>query len=119
MCAKPAILHKVDKSLRKYSAPGYTMHSLSRLEDLAWEERRRNPAPVPVCDGCSRRFRGVPVEEGFGYEDGDEDDGDAGDRFKRCTECDYTICEDCTHPEGQGQFFIYSYAPRLMLDLIY
>ncbi|KAJ8581581.1 hypothetical protein M405DRAFT_832205, partial [Rhizopogon salebrosus TDB-379] len=34
----------------------------------------------------------------------EEDAGDAGDAFKRCKECDYTICKDCTLPEMQGLF---------------
>lgn len=95
MCAMPAILHQVDKSMRMFNGH---MRLVNHLEKLAWEQRRRNPVPASACDGCWRRFRGVPVKEGSE----DEDRGDAGDRFKRCTECDYTICKDCTHPEKQG-----------------
>ena len=86
------------------------MGRINYMEQVIWEERRRNPTPALVCDGCSRRFHGVPPEDlGYGDEDedsGDEDEdtGDAGDPFKRCTECDYTVCEDCTHPENQGIF---------------
>ncbi|KAG1831418.1 hypothetical protein DFJ58DRAFT_848240 [Suillus subalutaceus] len=47
--------------------------------------------------GCFGRFRGTPPDEN------DEDDvEDVGDSFKRCTTCDYTICEHCTHPDMQG-----------------
>lgn len=106
VCTKPAILHKVDKMMKKYSGPGTAMGGINILEQLAWEERRRNPTPVGACDGCFRRFHGTPVEEGFEDEDEDEDHGDAGDPFKRCKECDYTICEACTHPEMQGMFLI-------------
>jgi hypothetical protein len=83
--------------MKKWSGPGTAMGSLNALEQLAWEERRRNPTPATACDGCHRRFRGAPAEEGF---EDDEDVDGAGDPFKRCTECDYTICEDCTHITG-------------------
>jgi hypothetical protein len=90
--------------MKKFSGPGTVMGRLNNIEQLAWEERRRNPTPVSACDGCLRRFRGAPAEERL-FEDA-EDAGDAGDPFKRCTECDYTICEDCTHPDLQGMFLV-------------
>ncbi|OAX35405.1 hypothetical protein K503DRAFT_723071 [Rhizopogon vinicolor AM-OR11-026] len=98
VCTKLAMLHKLDKLVKKISGPGTAMGSMHAMEKMAWEERRRNPVPVSVCDGCFRRFRGTPVEPGME----EDDQGDAGDPFKRCTECDYTICEDCTLPEMQG-----------------
>lgn len=90
--------------VKKWSGPGSAMASLNMMESLAWEERRRNPTPVTKCDGCFRRFHGAPAEDEFDDEDDDEDAGDAGDPFKRCTECDYTICKDCTYPQNQGTF---------------
>jgi len=104
VCTEPAILHKVDKMMKKFSGPGYALGSINRLEELAWAERRRNPTPVEACDGCFRRFHGAPPEEREPWEEEEEEEEerDAGDPFKRCTECDYTICEDCTHPEMQG-----------------
>jgi len=87
--------------MKKYSGPGTAMGRIHAIEQAAWEERRRNPTPATACDGCLRRFRGAPAEDMFEDED-EEDAGDAGDPFKRCVECDYTICEDCTHPEMQG-----------------
>jgi len=91
--------------MKKYSGPGTPMGRLNVIEQVVWEERRRNPSPVTACDGCFRRFHGAPAEEKYDDEDAG-DAGDAGDPFKRCTECDYTICEDCTHPEMQGMFLI-------------
>ena len=94
--------------MKKFGGPGTPMGRINALEQAAWEERKRNPTPVTACDGCLRQFHGAPVEEGFddGYdEDGDDEDAkDAGDPFKRCTDCDYTICERCTDPEWQGMF---------------
>jgi len=87
--------------MKKYSGPGSALGSINALEQLAWEERRRNPSPVTACDGCLRRFHGAPADERFDDEE-DEDAGDAGDPFKRCTDCDYTICEECTDLEAQG-----------------
>jgi hypothetical protein len=110
--------------MKKHSGPGTVLGRMNAIEDVVWEERRRNPTPATQCDGCFRRFHGAPVEEG-GWEDDedeneddegeDEDAGDAGDPFKRCTECDYTICEDCTHPEMQGAFLIQSYCSTSFL----
>ncbi|KAG1726957.1 uncharacterized protein EDB91DRAFT_1165099 [Suillus paluster] len=99
VCIKPAILHKVDKLMKKWGGPGSTMGTIDRIEQLAWEERRRNPIPASKCDGCFSRFRGTPPDED---EDEEDDVRDVGDAFKRCTTCDYTICEDCTQPEMQG-----------------
>jgi hypothetical protein len=93
--------------MKKFSGPGTPLGRINDLEQLLWEERRRNPTPVSNCDGCMRRFRGAPVEEDWDGDDGDQDPGDAGDPFKRCMECDFTICEDCTHPEMQGMFLIF------------
>jgi len=76
------------------------MDSINKMEELAWEERRRNPIPAPKCDGCFSRFRGTPPDEG----EEEEVVEDVGDAFKRCTTCDYTICKDCTHPDMQGAF---------------
>jgi hypothetical protein len=94
-------MHKVDKFIEKFSGPDTPLGRINAIERLAWEERRRNPVPVAACDGCLRRFRGTPMEPWMEEED---DDGDAGDAFKRCKECDYTICEECTLPEAQGLF---------------
>lgn len=77
------------------------MGNVSRLEEVVWAERRRNPQPCHACDGCFRRFKGFPP----GEDDFDEDEKvlpDAGDVFKHCLECDYTVCEDCTVFENQG-----------------
>jgi hypothetical protein len=92
--------------MKKYSGPTSQLGRINALEQLAWEERKRNPTPALQCDGCMRRFRGAPVEEDWEEEEDPGDAGDAGDPFKRCTECDFTICEDCTHPEMQGMFLI-------------
>ncbi|KAG1723391.1 hypothetical protein EDB19DRAFT_1834616 [Suillus lakei] len=76
ICTKPAILHRVDKLMKKWSGPGSLMGNINRMEQLAWEERRRNPMPVPKCDGCLSRFRGTPPDE--------DDEGnveDVGDAF--------------------------------------
>jgi len=90
--------------MKKYSGPNYQLGRLAELEKAAWEERRRDPTPPENCDGCLRRFQGAPIEE----DDYDFDSGelleDAGDVSKRCTECDYMICEDCSKPENQGEF---------------
>lgn len=75
------------------------MDTIDRMEQLAWAERQRNPVPAPKCDGCFARFRGTPRDE-----DDENDAEDVGDAFKRCTTCDYTICESCTHPDVQGTF---------------
>jgi hypothetical protein len=105
--------------MKKYSGPGTVMGRMNTIEDVLWEERRRNPTPATQCDGCLRRFHGAPVEEGWGDdEDEDTDVGDAGDPFKRCTECDYTICEDCTHPEMQGAFLIQSYCSTSFVNFL-
>ncbi|KAG2067865.1 hypothetical protein BDR04DRAFT_1120134 [Suillus decipiens] len=90
VCTKPAILHRVDKLMKKWSGPGSTMDTIDRMEQLAWAERQRNPVPAPKCDGCFARFRGTPRDE-----DDENDAEDVGDAFKRCTTCDYTICESC------------------------
>ncbi|KAJ7704315.1 hypothetical protein B0H17DRAFT_1126681 [Mycena rosella] len=99
VCTKPAILHQVDKMMKKHSGPGSPMASITAIEKVVWAERARNPQPIEACDGCFRRFRGVPprVEE-----EEDENTPDAGDKFKHCTACDWTICKDCTHPQNQG-----------------
>lgn len=91
--------------MKKYGGPNSVMGRLSVLQKAAWEERRHNPTPVTKCDGCLRRFQGAPIEE----DDDDcdslgEGEKDAGGVFKRCTNCDYTICEDCSHLENQGEF---------------
>lgn len=90
--------------MKKWSGPGTTLGSLNSLENAAWEERRRNPQPVSSCDGCLRRFQGFPPDEDDRFAEDEEDDvpEDAGDAFKHCDECDWTICEDCTHPQNQG-----------------
>ena len=102
--------------MKKFSGPGTPMGSLNRIEQVLWEERRRNPTPVSTCDGCLRRFRGAPAEEKL-FEDAEdaEEAGETGDLFKRCTECDYTICEDCTHPEMQGMSLIFDGSQLLLL----
>ena len=89
--------------MKKYSGPNYPMGQLAVFEKAVWEERRRNPTTPIKCDGCTLRFRGAPI-----HEDDYDFDGklfeDVGDVFKRCTECDYTICEGCSMPENQGGF---------------
>jgi len=87
--------------MQKFSGPNTVMGCLTEIENAAWEERRRNPTPPTKCDGCLRRFRGVPIEkdeEDYGFSE------DAGGVFKRCSDCDFTICEDCSQPENQGSF---------------
>lgn len=101
-CVKPAIFHKFDRLMKKYSGPNYPMGRLKMLEAAAWEERRRNPKPSTKCDGCFSRFRGVPID--LEEDDYGSPNEDVGDVFKRCTECDYTICEGCSKPENQGEF---------------
>jgi hypothetical protein len=85
--------------MKKWGGPGSMMDTINKMEELAWEERRRNPIPAPKCDGCFSRFRGTPPDE-----DEEDDAEDVGDAFKRCTTCDYTICENCTHLDIQGKF---------------
>jgi len=105
-CIKPAIFHKLDRMMKKYSGPGYPMGSLNKLEAAAWEERRRNPRPSTKCDGCFGRFRGAPIDQDdLIDQDDDSQNEDVGDVFKRCTGCDYTICEYCSEPENQGIAF--------------
>ncbi|KAJ7115990.1 hypothetical protein C8R44DRAFT_793821 [Mycena epipterygia] len=99
VCTKPALLHNLDRLMKKHSGPGSVMASLNAMQDAAWAERVRNPQPIPACDGCFRRFRGVPPRR---EEEEDENTPDAGPMFKHCTQCDWAICEDCTHPQGQG-----------------
>lgn len=91
--------------MKKFSGPGSTLGVVSRIEESAWAERRAHPTPVWACDGCFRRFRGAPPEDDPFK---DEDARDAGERFKHCTSCDWTICEDCTKLENQGlvSFFL-------------
>ncbi|KAJ6481657.1 hypothetical protein C8R45DRAFT_1002557 [Mycena sanguinolenta] len=98
VCTKSALLHKLDKMMKKQSGPGSVFGSLLVMEEAAWAERVRNPKVVPACDGCFRRFHGFPREE----EEEDENTPDAGDEFKHCKNCDWTICERCTHPQAQG-----------------
>lgn len=96
--------------MKKWSGPGSVMNSLNVLEDDVWAERARNPSPVSSCDGCLRRFHGVPPEDTFdGGEggEGEEQAEDAGDPFKRCKTCDFTICKDCSEPENQGTFILF------------
>lgn len=81
-----------------YSGPGTAISRFSRIEELAWADRRANPQPVGACDGCFRRFRGFPSDDGE-----EEQIVDAGDAFKHCTQCDWTVCEDCMHPRNQGE----------------
>jgi hypothetical protein len=104
-CVKPPMLHKLDKMMKKYSGPNYPMGRLNEIEKAVWEERRRNPTPVTKCDGCFRRFRGAPIDEDDldDFDSSGEDGKDAGDVFKRCTDCDYAICEECSKPENQGE----------------
>lgn len=106
-CIKPPMLHKLDKMMKKYSGPNYPMARLAEIEKAAWDERRRNPVPATKCDGCFRRFRGAPIEEDDDDYDSSEEGSrkDAGDVFKRCADCDFTICEDCSMPENQGIAF--------------
>ena len=89
--------------MKKYGGPNSTMGRLNVLEAAAWEERRRNPTPSIKCDGCFRRFRGVPIDRSEEDDYGSPNE-DVGDVFKRCSECDYTICEGCSKPENQGEF---------------
>jgi hypothetical protein len=101
-CLKPAEFHKLDKMWKRFTRPNTTMGRLGVIERAAWEARRLNPTPATKCDGCLLRFRGAPVEEdGFDY---GEEKTETGDMFKRCTDCDFTICEDCSMPENQGEF---------------
>lgn len=83
------------------------MDTIDRMEQMAWAERQRNPVPAPKCDGCFARFRGTPRDE-----DDEDDTEDVGDAFKRCAACDYTICENCTHPDVQGMFYGFHLCPR-------
>ncbi|KAG2158609.1 uncharacterized protein EDB93DRAFT_1100269 [Suillus bovinus] len=92
VCTKPAILHKVDKMMKKWGGPGSAIDNVKR--------RRRNPIPAHNCDGCLLRFRGTPPEDEYDVED-------VGDAFKRCTTCDYTICEICTYSDMQGVPYFY------------
>jgi hypothetical protein len=92
--------------MKKYNGPNYPMGQLAEFENVIWEERRRNPTPATKCDACFRRFRGAPIEEDDYDLDSGEVPEDAGDVFKRCTDCDFTICEDCFQPENQGEFWI-------------
>ena len=103
-CVKPPMLHKLDRMMKKYSGPNFPLGRIAELEKAAWEERRRNPTPIAKCDGCFRRFQGAPIEEDDYDLDSSELLKDAGDIFKRCSECDYTICEGCSKPENQGEF---------------
>lgn len=108
-CTKPALLHKMDKMMKKFSGPNHPMGRLNMIEEVAWAERRRNPVPIWDCDGCFRRFRGAPPKQPDPWEDELEEGVDAGDAglvFKRCTGCDWTICDDCFHPENQGVYSI-------------
>jgi hypothetical protein len=105
-CMKPPMFHKLDRMMKKYSGPNSPMGRLAVIEKAAWEECRRNPTPATKCDGCLRRFQGAPIEEDDYDSDSDELLEEAGDVFKRCTDCVYTICEDCSMPENQGEFQI-------------
>lgn len=87
--------------MKKWSGPNTTMGRLNNMQEVLWEERRRNPTPVGACDGCMRRFRGFPAEEEM-FDEDEEPGPDAGDAFKHCTQCDWTVCEDCMHPGNQG-----------------
>lgn len=101
--------------MKKFGRPNYPMGQLKMLEDAVWEERRRNPAPSPAkCDGCLSRFRGTPIEEDDDFGTPDED---VGEVFKRCRECDYTICEDCSKPENQGEFLHITFFSFFLLVL--
>jgi hypothetical protein len=106
--------------MKKYSGPGYPMGSLNKLEAAAWEERRRNPRPSTKCDGCFGRFRGAPIDQDdLIDQDDDSQNEDVGDVFKRCTGCDYTICEYCSEPENQGEFWITPSVSFLLVLMIY
>ena len=86
VCVKAAIFHKVDKMIKKYSGPGTPLENIEALDGMIWAERRRNPSARPErCDGCTLRFRGTPLE------DHEEGQGDVGEPFKRCKECDYRL----------------------------
>lgn len=102
VCVKPAFFHKFDKFMKKHSGPGSAMSTVESFERAAWAERVRNPQVIPGCDGCFRRFHGFPPRE---EEEEDENTPDAGAEFKHCKECDWTICEDCTHPQAQGMYY--------------
>ncbi|KAJ7757001.1 hypothetical protein B0H16DRAFT_1537657 [Mycena metata] len=95
VCTKPAIFHKLDKMMSKNPV----MAGLQSFEQAAWADRVRNPQIIGACDGCFRRFRGFPPRE---EEEEDENTPDAGDAFKHCKDCDWTICRDCSHPQAQG-----------------
>ncbi|KAJ7481588.1 hypothetical protein FB451DRAFT_131682 [Mycena latifolia] len=99
VCTKPALLHQFDRLMKKYAGPGSVYGSITTVEDAAWAARVQNPQRIDACDGCFRRFRDVPPRL---EEEEDENTPDAGDMFKHCTKCDWTICEDCTHPQNQG-----------------
>lgn len=101
------MLHKLDKMMKQMSGPGSVMGHLNTLEDAVWAERVRNPQTPTACDGCLRPFKGFPplVDEGVDEEEGHAR-SDAGDAFKHCDECDFTICKDCSEPENQGMFKI-------------
>jgi len=101
--------------MKKYSGPNSPMGRINVLEAAAWEDRRRNPTPSTKCDGCFRRFRGAPIDR----DDYGSPNEDVGDVFKRCTECDYTICEGCSKPENQGAFWITPSVSFLLVLMIH
>ena len=102
-CVKPAVFHKLDRMMKKMNS---TMGLINHLEKTAWEERRRNPTPVSKVWWMFCRFKGAPIEEKEEDDDDDDEDKDFGDVFKRCSDCDYTICEGCSKLENQGELFL-------------
>lgn len=87
--------------MKKSSGPGTPWGNLNRMEDIAWEDRRLNPQPASLCDGCFTRFIGFPKKA---HDDFEEDDNrDPVAKYKHCNDCDWTICEACTRPENQGR----------------
>jgi len=93
------------------------MGRLHDIEQVVWEERRQNEIPATACDGCFRRFHGAPAEREF--LDDEEEHVEDVKLFKRCTECEYTICEDCTRPEAQGTFLLPRIFRSTLATLLY
>jgi len=68
--------------MKKFSGPNTLLGRMGEIENAAWEARRRNPTPAKKCDGCFRRFQGVPIEEGDDdYNSSGEGEVDAGDGY--------------------------------------
>jgi hypothetical protein len=92
--------------MNRFSGPGTSLGFMSEIEEAAWVERRTNPSPIEACDDCFRRFRGAPPKTPNLSDFEEEDAEDARERFKHCSSCDWTICEDCTKLENQVFMFL-------------